>query len=612
MFVRLRGLNRRYRFLLASSLAVSLGMLSIDCGSSILGGEDATDDMGSNLPRQLMYLSVTPDNDVLLVDVNQTQDKAFKVFAHYSDGTAVEVTASVTLSLDNSNVGSLSGTTFTSAKSATAQVGFSKVLASYTDNGQTASGYANLTVVWLRQTGTATDFFFQLPYMGGPQDQPLQFGTNIQSIDSFFAVDTTTSMTNSIIALRDSLQNTIIPGVKAAAAKDAWFGVGAVEDFPASGYGAANCAQNPGGPDDQAFILLNGMSSDQAVTSTNVGKLLVGSNTRGCGGDIAEGQMEALYQVATGKGNVVANVSNIAANTTGIGGVAFRKGALPVVTMITDAWFHTKGEGLTCQATDSAGAVFNQSSDYAGAVATASHTRAEMNTALQAICGKMVGVSVLRAQLRDTAGNLHTFPNGFCPATNDMVQLAQATGSLVPPVAWDIPQRPTNCPTGMCCTGLNGAGEAPDANGMCPLVFKLPDNGSGLGTQITSGITNVARFSSFTVTTQTSGNPTGDNGATLPAGKTTADFITGITPATSTAPAAPPVLPAPVISGGSFTKVYPGSTVSFTVTTKNDLVPEASTPQVYRANIKILAGGCTDLDQREVIILVPPRPPTIG
>jgi hypothetical protein len=25
--------------------------------------------------------------------------------------------------------------------------------------------------------------------------------------------------------------------------------------------------------------------------------------------------------------------------------------------------------------------------------------------------------------------------------------------------------------------------------------------------------------------------------------------------------------------------------------------------------IKVLAGGCTDLDQREVFILVPPRPP---
>ena len=616
MLKRLRTFHTRGGRKLAPSMALALaaGLVLAYCdNTATVGGGTGPDPTGGACI--VSSLTVSPDNDVIQVDLNvpgATVQKTFTVRSVCTNGDTNDVTSQVTLALDNQAIGSLSGNTFTSAVNTSTQIAFTRVTATYNADGQAFTGVANLTVVWLRTTGPATDFFFQLPYLGAAQNQPLKFGTNIQSIDSFFAVDTTTSMTNSIIALRDSLQNTIIPGVKAAAAKDAWFGVGAVEDFPASGYGAASCAQNPGGPDDQAFILLNGMSSDQAVTTTNVGKLLVGNNTRGCGGDIAEGQMEALYQIATGKGNVVANVSNIAANTTGIGGVAFRKGALPVVTMISDAWFHTKGESQSCQATDTAGNVFTQTSDYAGTVATASHTRTEMNTALTAICGKMVGVSVLRTQLRDNGGNLHTFTNGFCPATNDMVQLAQATGSLVPPVAWDIPQRPTNCPTGMCCTGLNGAGELPDANGMCPLVFKLPDNGSGLGTQVTSGITNVARFSSFTVTTQTSGNPTGDNGATLPAGKTTADFITGIIPATATAPAAPPVLSAPVISGGSFTKVYPGSTVSFTVTTKNDLVPEASTPQVYRANIKILAGGCTDLDQREVIILVPPRPPTIG
>lgn len=606
MFVRLRGLNRRYRFLLASSLAVSLGMLSIDCGSSILGGEDATDDMGSNLPRQLMYLSVTPDNDVLLVDVNQTQDKAFKVFAHYSDGTAVEVTASVTLSLDNSNVGSLSGTTFTSAKSATAQVGFSKVLASYTDNGQTASGYANLTVVWLRQTGTATDFFFPLPYMGGPQDQPLQFGTNVQSLDSFFAVDTTGSMGPSIIALRDSLTNTIIPGVKAGAAKDAQFGVAAVEDFPTGGYGTPG--YYAGNLDDQPLIMLQSISADVTAAQTAVGKLLNGSNPRGAGMDLPEGQMEALYQLATGEGNVVTNVVNIAANKTGIGGAGFRKGALPVITMISDAVFHTKGEGtIPCSYQDGLG---NHpiATDYAGPAATAAHTRTDTHNALNKICAKVIGVSALRTSIGTT-----TNPNGVCAATADLVAAAKATGAVVLPSAWDAGTRPSGCSVGQCCTGLSGAGEAPDTNGECPLVFKVLQNASGLGAQVTAGITQVARFSKFDVTTQTSGNTTGDKGEVLPAGKTTADFINSILPKDAAAPAAPPTLPAPVIAGSTFTKVYPGSTVRFTVTAENKIVQPTQLPQVFRAKIKVLAGGCTDLDEREVIILVPPTaPPVVG
>lgn len=616
MLKRLRTFQTRSGRTLFPSMALALaaGLVLAYCDNTTVGGGTGPDPTGGACI--VSALTVAPDNDVIQVDLNQagaTAQKTFTVRSVCTNGDTNDVTSQVTFSLDNQAIGSLNGNTFTSAVQTSTQIAFTRVIATYNNaDGQTFTGIANLTVVWLRTTGPATDFFFQLPYLGAAQNQPLQFGTNIQSIDSFFAVDTTSSMTNSIVALRDSLQNTIIPGVKAAAAKDAWFGVGAVEDFPANNNGTPNCTQNPGGPDDQAFILLNGMSSDQAVTSTNVGKLLVGTKTRGCGADIPEGQIEALYQIATGKGNIAAGVSNIPANTSGIGGVGFRKGALPVVTMITDALFHTKGEALTCRQTDTVGNTFTETTDYITGVATASHTRAEMTTALQNICGKVIGVSVQRASVFDGGGNRHTFTNGYCPPTSDLTKLAQATGSSVPPQAWDIPVRPNNCATGMCCTGLGGVGEAPDANGLCPLVFKLADDGSGLGTQITSGITNVARFSSFTVTTQTSGNPTGDNGAPLPTGKTTADFITSIIPATASAPAAPPILPAPVVSGGSFTMVYPGSTVSFTVTTKNDLVPEASTPQVYRANIKVLAGGCTDLDQREVIILVPPRPPTIG
>ena len=110
-----------------------------------------------------------------------------------------------------------------------------------------------------------------------------------------------------------------------------------------------------------------------------------------------------------------------------------------------------------------------------------------------------------------------------------------------------------------------------------------------------------------------SGNTTGDKGEVLPAGKTTADFINSILPKDAAAPAAPPTLPAPVIAGSTFTKVYPGSTVRFTVTAENKIVQPTQLPQVFRAKIKVLAGGCTDLDEREVIILVPPTaPPVVG
>lgn len=608
MLFHARTWQKRSRFVLLSSLAAVVGLSLVNCGGEILGGvAEPPSDMMTPGPRRLTHLTVAPDNDVVLVDLNQTTQRKFSVLAHFSDATVVDVSDSASLTLENSDVGSLIGLSFQAAQSATTKVGFSKVLASFSENGQTYSAYGNLTVVWLRLTGASTDFFFKLPYKAAPQEQTLQFGTNVQSLDSFFAVDTTGSMGPSIQALRNSLSNAIIPGVKAAAAKDAQFGVAAVEDFPVSPYGMSGSF--PGNVDDQSLIMLQNMTADVILAQSAVGRLLNGSNPRGHGNDLPEGQMEALYQLATGVGNVVSGVSNIPANRTGIGGAGFRKGALPVITMISDAIFHTKGEsGANCSIRLTSGSTQTIYAEYAGAVAGAAHTRAETHAALNKICAKVVGVSALRTTITGAIFD----PSGICNATSDLVAAAKATGAVVLPVAWDAGARPAGCASGQCCTGQNGAGEPPDASGECPLVFKIAQDGSGLGAQVVSGITQVARYSKFDVTTQKTGNTVGDKGEPLPVGKSAADFITAITPKDASPPPAPPALPAPVISGNSFTKVYPGSTVRFSVTAENTMVESTEGPQIFRASIKVLAGGCADLDQREVIILVPPRAPVLG
>lgn len=601
------------------SLWVSLGVLGpllglgLGCSGALLGeggyDEDAgTADQQPSGPRQLRQLRVTPDNEVLEIDLNQSAVRDFTVRALYSDGSSEDVTAQASLKLEDASLGTLSGAHFKSATSAASRVAFTRVSAALARDGVMLSGLANLTLVWLRKSGVATDFFFKLPYKDAAQSQPLQFSTNVQSLDAFFAVDTTGSMGPEIQQLSMSLQNTIIPGVKANAVKDAWFGVGAVEDFPYAGHGAANAY--PGQPDDQPFILLKGMTADVASAAAAVGQLLRGSAPRGNGMDLPEGQLEALYQIATGAGNQVSGVVNIPPNHSGLGGVGFRKGALPVITLITDAIFHTKGEATqTCSYRYSGGGSNTEHGDYDAATAAVAHSRGQVTTALNQLCARFVGVSALYTNIPGLVPDA----NGVCNATADLIQAANATGSVVLPVAWDVPARPGNCAAGLCCTGLNGAGEAPNANGECPLVFKIPQTGLGLGSQVTAGITQVARFGKFDVSTQTSGQTTGDGGITLPAGKTTADFIQSVAPLDATAPKAPPVLPAPQISGGAFTKVYPGSTVRFTVTAQNLIAPGTDKPQVFRAKIKVLAGGCADLDEREVIILIPPNaPPNIG
>jgi hypothetical protein len=578
------------------ALSCIAGTTLFSCNRVVLGGgedelDGGTDDAGGGGPRTLIGLRVVPDNDVLLVDLNQTASKDYKVLAAYSDGTKVDVTSQVTLTIDNPAVGQLSGSKLQSSTMAANKVDFTHLKATL-DN---YTGSANLTVVWLRTSGAAQDFFYSLPYQGPDQTQPLTFQTFIQSIDSFFAVDTTGSMTGEIANLNSSLSNTIIPAVKKAALKDAWFGVGAVEDFGVSPFGDAGVY--PGQTDDQPFILLSPMNASVTTAQTAVGKLMNGAKPRGSGGDLPEGQMEALYQIASGAGNMVSGIVNIPPHQVKgtAGGVEFRTGAFPVITMITDAAFHAKGETRVCQ-----GATVDYSAN--NNVKNAAHTRGETVAALNKICAKVIGLSA------EPAGQ-----PADCLATSDLTKFAQSTGALVPPEAWGpTGMRPAGCNVGQCCTGLNGAGVSPDGNGDCPLVFKIKTDGTGVGNQIVSGITNLALYSKFDVVTQTSGNTMGDGGAVITMGHTTADFIKGITPLDAM-PSPPPTSKTPRKTMTGFTGVVPGAVVRFTIDAKNDFQMPKDVPQVFHATIKILAGGCTDLDQRDVVILVPPSaPPAIG
>ena len=263
----------------------------------------------------------------------------------------------------------------------------------------------------------------------GPIDRKdLTFTTLIQSLDVFFAVDTTASMGGPIGNLRASLRDTIIPAVKKAAVKDAWFGVGAIEDFPVMPYGIPGFM--PPALDDQPFILIAPMTGDVMAAQAAIEGLILPKflptiiAPRGAGGDMPEAHLEALYQVATGEGLMVPGVANIPAHKgTGKGGVEFREGAQPVVVTISDVPSHTKDEPAdACQ------------TNYAGPVAQAAHTRAQTEAVLSAVCAKVIGIATM-------------WPDSFykgpaCTPAADMTRLAQATGALVPPQAWDLPGTP--------------------------------------------------------------------------------------------------------------------------------------------------------------------------
>jgi hypothetical protein len=257
---------------------------------------------------------------------------------------------------------------------------------------------------------------------------------------------------------------------------------------------------------------------------------------------------------------------------------------MPVIVTISDVASHGVGE------TDNACGT----SAYDANVSAYAHSRAQTKAALGAICARSVGIAA-------TSG-------GTCTSDGYMQDLATYTGARVPPAARDVGTRPVGCGSAQCCTNQDGTGRAPDVDGLCPLSFLAHTNGSGLGNQIVTGIQMLTRFATFTVTSAKSGVTTDVNGVPIPGGYNTAEFIKAVTPQSFMLPPPPPNLPNPTFDATQFYTVTPGTKVTFGLDAFNDFVMQTDQAQIFRANVQVLAGGCTPLDNRDVLILVPATP----
>ncbi len=567
---------------------LAFAFLGSACGATVGDGTDDAgtgpgDSDGATGERVLQGISITPDNAILEMDLGLGTTQEYTALGVFSDNTTEDLTGEVTWTVENPAVGSMIGSVLDVPAFASSSAEVSLIRAEYEE----FRGDAQVTVVAYQQSGPEQDFFFILPHEdpAGEQDKPLAFGTDVPAADVFFEMDTTGSMGDEIVNLKSALNTTVIPGVQAQV-PNTQFGVGLFEDFPIGGFGAASCILDGGNP-DQPFELLQTITDDIPSITAAVDSLSNGTSPVGCGSDLAESNIEGLYQAATGEGLDAPAPTFVAPNSVGVGGVGFRQGTMPVIVQITDAFSHAPGENTVC----SAGA----SSAYAEPVLSAAHTRDEAKTALDNICGRVVGIASVTPTQAD------------CSGQSDLEDFATSTGARVPPQAWDVPARPAGCAAGQCCTDLNGTGRAPDGDGLCPLVFVVNSSGTGLGDHLVTGINMLTRFAAFDVNTETAGETESTDGTPLSSG-TTADFIKSITPVGFTLPAAPPTLPDPTFDAAQFQNVTPGTIVEFDVKAFNDFVPATTEAQIFRATIRVLAGGCTGLDERDVLILVPPKP----
>lgn len=579
-------------------LALSTALV-FACGPRVSSSGDAGITDGDAPPSDrhvLTAIEVTPTNPILELDLGQPGSQAFLATGRYLDGVDEDLSARVTWEVSNPAVGAMAGSTLDIPAFNAVSVNVAQVTAKLDG----AQGLAQITVVAYRKTGVQQDFFFVLPYQdpAGPAQKPLAFSTDVPALDVFFNMDNTGSMIGEITNLRTALTGTVVPGIRTEV-PDSHFGVGSFEDFPVSPYGTlagSDCYLGGGSPlPDQPFHLRQAVTMDVTAVATAMDQYSVGGVPSGCGEDWPEAAIESIFQIGSGQGLTGPGATSVPANTSGVGGVGFRAGTMPVVVSISDAVSHAPGEATVCSVGSSSwGVNYTDTSVF-----NAAHTRAQAKAALGGICARSVGVASIEPVL---AGNAD------CTAQRDLEDFATATGARVPPSAWDVPARPSGCAAGQCCTNFNGTGRAPDTNGLCPLVFLTDEQGTGLGTHIVTGIKMLTRFATFDVTSDKVGAAADVNGVPLPSPYTTADFIKQVIPQSFTLPPPPPNLPNPTYDAVSFFGVTPGTEVRFFVRALNDFLPQTGDAQIFRATIRVLAGGCTALDQREVLILVPPTP----
>lgn len=507
----------------------------------------------------VLYLLVEPAEAVLEVDLGDSASIPYTVTAVYADGTQGDVTAEASWSVADPALGGMSGSTFESS-ALTDSTFASTILTAQVDGDE---GQAQVTVAAYRLD---SDFFFVLPWEdeAGEQAKPLTFSTEIKSLDVFVNMDTTASMDGAIANLQNAMVTNIIPSIQELV-PDTQFGVGGFEDFPIFPHGLAAT--------DQPFELVQAITDDSNAVQEALLSLEVGD-----GNDPPEANFEALYQIATGEGLMEPSPTMVAENHDGVGGVGFREGSLPVVVSITNAVSHDTVDS-SCERL------------YSPEVAMVAHSRQQTVEALHGICARVVQIAL--------AG-------GACSPMTDGRVLAEETGAVIPPEAWDIGGRPANCNPGDCCTGPNSAGVAPNPDGMCPMSYQAQFNGVGVGSSFSGAIQLLAAYGQFGVTSLVTGVDVDIDGQPLPPGTSTADFIRAVTPFDH-GPLPLPGAPEPTLGPTAFENVIPNTDVIFEIRAFNDFVEQTDQPRVFEANIEVLADDCGELDERAVFILVPPR-----
>ncbi len=399
-------------------------------------------------------------------------------------------------------------------------------------------------------------YYVVLPYEGAAVERDLVFGTTVRKADVFFMMDRTGSMTGEVDELKSSL-STIVPQM-AESIPDLGVGFGGFAGFggPAAGTQCETlpivgevCTEGEGDPDDTPFHLYSVITTDRAQMVRDIAPLAADQ-----GGATWASSNEALFQAATGAG-VAPWVPPQSCTTvpdergSRYGYPCFRPGALPIMVVMTDT--SSKNGPLTAGVD---GGTYDPSDFTMGRPRT--YTQAL--TALQGIGARVIGV---------LSGTEVSNPS----PQQQFQTWARETGTV-------------------------------DASG-APILFNINGDGTGLDSSIVEAIRTLAEETPQDISAAIrDGEDRPDGIGPVDAGL----FVKAITPVSLFDGSGTLSCPqAGLCDEQRFYGVTPGSTVTFRLRFLNDFQEPRSFAQVFLATVVVLGNGVAELDQHEVIIVVP-------
>jgi len=391
---------------------------------------------------------------------------------------------------------------------------------------------------------TVGNFFFTVDYEEDPvpPEDDIVFATTIKHADIFMLMDTTGSMGGEIDKLKEDLATVVIPRISGLI-EDAWYGVGGFDDYPIDPYG-----EGPPDYNDRVFYLLQEITDSIADVQAAVDILRTNF-----GADCSESHIPALYAVATGIGYVPYLSPQLDCNL-GIGQFGypcFRRGAVPIVLMITDAPFHNGPAGYD---------------PYSGVTPRPP----EYDETITAIRDNHIRI-------------LSIVSEGGCEpdmAQQHAVRLAEDTGAV-------------------------------DADGT-PLVFSVSGSGLGLGLQVVGAVQTLSGNVPVNVSISPRDDPSDDIDATYFIGQILPSTTGGVEDPMNPGFFCESGLGTQDVDGDTFPDIFvdiiPGTVICFHMSVnENDIIEPTEDPQTFKAFFEIMGDEITILDTRQVIFMVPPH-----